>query len=101
MEEEEKVSRISKIVIRRYTNFQRERRIHDMHISSIELRKKSLSRIDISFGISTLGSSSSSPDDEDVSPVQSVDQGEKLLDKSGKLTWPEFSRNSVDFRSKA
>lgn len=45
-----------------YTNFQRERRIHDMHISSIELRKKSLSRIDISFGISTLGSSSGSPE---------------------------------------
>lgn len=60
VEEEEKIFQISKIVIRRYTNFQKERRIHDAHISSIELRKKSLSRIDISFGISTLGSSSSS-----------------------------------------
>lgn len=93
MEGEEKVSRISKIVIRRYTNFQRKRRIYIIDRTKKEIviaDRYLLWNLDIGFIFGF------TRDDEDVS----VQSGEKLLDKSGKLTWPEFSRNSVDFRSK-
>lgn len=88
MEEEEKVSRISKIVIRRYTNFQRKRRIYIIDRTKKEIviaDRYLLWNLDIGFIFGF------TRDDEDVS----VQSGEKLLDKSGKLTWP---RNSPGIR---
>lgn len=92
MEEEEKIFQISKIVIRRYTNFQRKRRIYIIDRTKKEIviaDRYLLWNLDIGFIFGF------TRDDEDVSPVQSVDRGEKLLDKSGKLTWP---RNSPGIR---
>lgn len=88
MEGEEKVSRISKIVIRRYTNFQRKRRIYIIDRTKKEIviaDRYLLWNLDIGFIFGF------TRDDEDVS----VQSGEKLLDKSGKLTWP---RNSPGIR---
>lgn len=89
MEGEEKVSRISKIVIHEFPKREEDTRyayIIDRTKKEIVIADRYLLwNLDIGFIFGF------TRDDEDVS----VQSGEKLLDKSGKLTWP---RNSPGIR---
>lgn len=98
VEEEEKVSRISKIVIRRYTNFQRKRRIYIIDRTKKEIviaDRYLLWNLDIGFIFEftrrrrRVTGSKCRPRRETSRQVGQIDLAK------------EFSRNSVDFRSKA